>query len=91
MRGSILSVVPLLAFASAQTTGQQGDALVVENNPAGAAYIATFPQKAGSSLSGYVLATSGQGGKGVNFAVNFAGIPEAGGPFSESPFLDIIQ
>ena len=75
--------MPLLALASAQT-GKLGDALAVENNPAGASYIASLPEKAGTSLRGYVLATSGANGKGVNFAVNLVGLPSEGGPFRKS-------
>jgi len=83
MRSTLFSIVPLLALASAQT-GKLGDALAVENNPAGASYIASLPEKAGTSLRGYVLATSGANGKGVNFAVNLVGLPSEGGPFRKS-------
>ncbi|ENI08578.1 hypothetical protein COCC4DRAFT_57317 [Bipolaris maydis ATCC 48331] len=76
----LVSVISILAAASA-VTAQSTNAPVVTDNPIGATYVATLPQKAGSSLSGTIEGTTGADGKGVKFSVHFAGLPATGGPF----------
>jgi len=76
----LVSVISLLAVASA-VSAQSSTAPVVSSNPVGAKYVATLPEKEGSSLTGSIEGTTGPDGKGVKFAVSFAGLPAEGGPF----------
>jgi Cu/Zn superoxide dismutase len=76
----LVSVISILAAASA-VSAQSSLAPVTLNNPAGAKYLATLPQKEGSPLSGSIEGVSGPDGKGVKFTVHFAGLPATGGPF----------
>ncbi|KAH8904497.1 Cu,Zn superoxide dismutase-like protein, partial [Coniochaeta sp. PMI_546] len=57
-------------------TGQLGDAQVVTNNPAGAAYQATLTGK----ITGSINATS-KAGKPVSFTLEVKGLPVGTGPF----------
>ncbi|KAL5397418.1 hypothetical protein PMIN04_003044 [Paraphaeosphaeria minitans] len=52
------------------STGLGGDAAIVNNNPAGAKYTATFPG-AGANISGTVTAASNANGTGVLFSKAF--------------------
>ncbi|CAN8098752.1 unnamed protein product [Discula destructiva] len=71
------------------TTGTLGNASVITNNPAGAAYIATLPATAfnknaypnGGNVQGSIQAVSSPDGRGVMFHVNFTNLPSTGGPF----------
>jgi hypothetical protein len=75
---SLLAFLSLLGIATAQNiTGALGDAQVVTNNPAGAAYRATLTGKVSGSLN----ATS-QAGKAVSFTLEVMGLPVGTGPFS---------
>jgi hypothetical protein len=76
---SIIAFLSTCAIAAAQVTGQLGDAQVVTNNPAGAAYQATLTGK----VTGSVKATS-EAGKAVSFTVEVKGLPVGTGPFSTS-------
>lgn len=81
MRSStVLSVLSTLALVSAQT-GKLGDAPVVTNNPVGASYYATLPNKESESVRGTVYAVSSPTGKGVDFDITLSGLPAEGGPF----------
>lgn len=79
----LVQVLSILAAASAVTA--QSSTVVpapkVTGNPTGASYGATLPEKAGSSLRGSLVATSGPDGNGVKFTVSISGLPETGGPF----------
>jgi hypothetical protein len=73
-----LALVSILGIASAQNvTGQLGDAQVVTNNPAAAAYKATLTGK----VTGSLLATS-LARKPVSFTLDVKGLPVGTGPFS---------
>lgn len=76
----LVSVLSLLAAASA-VSAQSSTAPVVADNPIGAKYVATLPQKAGSSLAGSIEGVTAADGKGVKFTVHFSGLPATGGPF----------
>ena len=76
----LVSVISLFAAASA-VSAQSSKAPVVANNPIGAKYVATLPQKAGSPLAGSIEGASSADGKGVKFTVHFSGLPATGGPF----------
>lgn len=76
----LVSVLSLLAAASA-VSAQSSTAPVVANNPIGAKYVATLPQKAGSPLAGSIEGATAADGKGVKFTVHFSGLPATGGPF----------
>ncbi|KAL1792025.1 hypothetical protein ACET3X_009776 [Alternaria dauci] len=77
----LVSVMSVLAAASAVAAQSSSIAPVVTGNPIGAKYIGTLPPKEGSTLTGSIEATTGDEGKGVKFSVSFAGLPETGGPF----------
>jgi hypothetical protein len=77
------------SFALAQDTST--NAVVEEGNPLGKTYKATLPEKAWTqvpglegNVKGSVTATSGPGGVGVSYTVEFSNIPKEGGPFSKS-------
>ena len=76
----LVSVISLLAAATA-VSAQSSNAPVVANNPIGAKYVATLPQKAGSPLAGSIEGATAADGKGVKFTVHFSGLPATGGPF----------
>ena len=85
------STVALSAIGAVGVLAQDAstNAVVVEGNPAGKTFKATLPTepffKAGSlngNVKGSVTATSGPGGVGVTYEVNFSNIPTEGGPFS---------
>ncbi|OIW26708.1 hypothetical protein CONLIGDRAFT_646857 [Coniochaeta ligniaria NRRL 30616] len=74
----LLVLLSSIALASAQNvTGQLGDAQVVSNNPAGAAYQATLTGK----VTGSINATS-KAGKPVSFTLEVKGLPVGTGPFT---------
>ena len=90
---TVTSVVltTLLATVRAQnfTTGELGNATVVENNPAGATYIAVLPEKGffmpndpHGNVKGSVSATASPDGVGVVYSVMVSNFPTSGGPFS---------
>jgi len=82
MRTSVVTFLAAASAVSAQSsTSAVTPAPVVTGNPAGAAYTATLPEKAGSPLRGSIYAVSGVDGTGVKFSVSFSGLPETGGPF----------
>lgn len=67
------------------TTGQLGNAAVVEGNPAGVTYQAILPNSNKTGVRGYLAGTSNANGTGVNFNVNIYGLPDASlGPFRKS-------
>jgi hypothetical protein len=67
----------------AAQTGKLGDAAVVSDNPVGAVYVATLPEKPNSTVRGSISASANHDGVGVTFNVDFWGFPQAGGPFSQ--------
>ncbi|KAI9692651.1 MAG: hypothetical protein M1820_009485 [Bogoriella megaspora] len=79
---SLLALASILSPISAQVTGKLGDATVVTSNPAGAQYLATFPNSLINVIRGRIVASSPFGGSGINFAVNIANLPLGQGPFS---------
>jgi hypothetical protein len=90
-------VAVLLTCAGAQTTiypvtGALGNATIVEDNPPGAIYVATLPEKEffnpndpRGNVKGSVSATANPNGIGVSFQVTFSNLPTSGGPFRKSP------
>lgn len=62
-------------------TGKLGDAAVITNNPAGAVYAATLPNREDTPVRGSVVASTVGGGEGVEFQVSISGLPAEGGPF----------
>lgn len=77
---------PVYDGPPALVTGELGDAPVTMNNPAGVTYQAILPNVGTSGIRGSILGTSGPGGRGVQFTVNFTGFPSsAEGPFGRSP------
>lgn len=64
--------------------------MAVENNPVGKTYVAKLPETPFSpidvegNVKGSVTATSGAGGKGVDFKVKLSNFPTEGGPFCKS-------
>lgn len=75
---ALLWLSALSAAAADFVTGQLGDAAENLNNPMGAAYYAALPASAG--IDGSILVSTDEG-QGANFAVNFANLPNEGGPF----------
>jgi Cu/Zn superoxide dismutase len=73
-----LALMGLVAAATAQETGQLGDATKNLDNPAGAAYQAVLPEN--GPIQGSVVAVTNEN-QGVDFAVNFKNLPKEGGPF----------
>lgn len=87
MRATLIFGLPFLAITAAQSTGKLGDAAVVTNNPAGATYKATLPEKSSTKVRGFVTISSGAGGKGASYVINLTGLPTSGGPFSMTYLL----
>ena len=81
LAASLLSV----SAAIAQDTGELGDAHVVTDNPVGPVYVATLPESEEWTIRGFVSGTANEDGEGVKFEVEFHGLPDEGGPFSEYP------
>ncbi|OCK82641.1 hypothetical protein K432DRAFT_323880 [Lepidopterella palustris CBS 459.81] len=82
MRSStILSAFVTIAIASAQTTGQLGDAQVITNNPRGASSFLDFPRRVDTTIYGGIWAQTSNSGKGVDFSISINGLPAEGGPF----------
>ena len=76
---------PVYDGPPALVSGKLGDAPVTMNNPAGVTYQAILPNVATTSIRGSISGTSGPGGQGVQFIVNFTGFPsQALGPFGRS-------
>ena len=91
MKTSVVASSLLLAVALAQTTGQLGDAAVVNNNPAGVSYQAVLPERTNTNIRGQITGTSNANGTGVQWNLNLYGFPDASlGPFckSHSPSLN---
>lgn len=80
MRTQIISLIALATAVSAQSS-TYALAPAVTGNPAGASYVGTLPEKAGSSLRGSLSASSASDGTGVQFSVSISGLPAEGGPF----------
>ncbi|KAF2131736.1 Cu,Zn superoxide dismutase-like protein [Dothidotthia symphoricarpi CBS 119687] len=81
MRVQLLSV---LAAASAAVSAQSSTivpAPVVTGNHMGPKYIATLPEKEGSTVRGSIAAMPATDGTGVKFDVSISGLPAEGGPF----------
>jgi len=82
-------IVPLafVALASAQVTGQLGNAVVASGEPIGASYQAVLPNSNSTSIRGQITGTTNANGTGVSWNVNFYGFPDEAtfGPFSKSP------
>lgn len=76
-----LSVCALLSLAAAASAQSAQDAPVVTDSPAGASYVATLPNKEGSTVRGQIAGVSAPDGKGTKFAVAISGLPSTGGPF----------
>ena len=80
---------PVYDGPPALVTGELGDAPVTMNNPAGVTYQAVLPNVATTDIRGSISGTSGPGGRGVQFTVNFTGFPSlAEGPFGR-PSVDL--
>lgn len=80
----LVQLVSLLAAAASIANAQSSTvtpAPKVTGNPAGASYVGTLPEKAGSALRGSIAATTENDGSGVRFSVSFSGLPAEGGPF----------
>lgn len=75
-----ISLFAMAAAVSAQSSTVT-PAPVITDSPAGAAYVGVLPKKANNPLSGSISAVSAGDGKGVRFAISFAGLPAEGGPF----------
>ena len=69
----------MLAFA-AVISAQSTNAPVVNNNPNGAMYLATFANSITNVIRGRVVASSPFGGS-VNYAINIANLPQGAAPF----------
>ncbi|RYP50978.1 hypothetical protein DL769_010876 [Monosporascus sp. CRB-8-3] len=83
MQITIIVTLALTAVgAIAQHTGKLGDAEEVVNNPACAKYVAIFERSDGFSVTGKIVATSGAGGKGVDFNLRVMNLPRGMGPFA---------
>ena len=79
---------PVIGF-----TGPGGNATIQANNPQ-ATYEAILPSTnfdsaTGSIITGNVIASTGAGGTGVSFSINFSGIPSvaAYGPFGKFQYV----
>ncbi|KAK5663406.1 hypothetical protein OQA88_3835 [Cercophora sp. LCS_1] len=74
---------------SGPPTGKLGNATVVENNPVGVVYVATFPKEPffkgaypdGGNIQGSVVASAASDGVGVQFTIRWSNLPKTGGPF----------
>ncbi|KAI9800771.1 MAG: hypothetical protein M1833_003188 [Piccolia ochrophora] len=77
----VLSALAGFALTSAQVTGKLGDAVAVTDNPVGISYQAKLPELETTEVRGYVTATGGADGNGIEVSVSFTGIPATGGPF----------
>lgn len=75
---SILSVLAVVA-----TTAVAEDAPVINKNPIGAQYQASFAAKKPWNVAGSVKVASGTDGTGVHVQIALSGLPEEGGPFSK--------
>ncbi|EHL03381.1 Cu,Zn superoxide dismutase-like protein [Glarea lozoyensis ATCC 20868] len=98
---TIVSVVltTLLASVRAQniTTGELGNATVVDNNPPGATYLAVLPEKQffnpsdpRGNVKGSVSATASPDGIGVVYSVSLSNFPTSGGPFTYHLHVDPV-
>ncbi|KAK0660045.1 Cell surface Cu-only superoxide dismutase [Lasiodiplodia hormozganensis] len=71
-----------LAVAGSAATAAATDAAVITNNPAGAVYVATFPNREDTPVRGSVAASSVGGGTGVQFQISISGLPLDNGPYT---------
>lgn len=79
MRFQIISV---LAAASVAVNAQSSAVPAPQvTNPAGVKYVATLPEKEGSTVRGSISGTPAEGGTGVKFSIDISGLPAEGGPF----------
>ncbi|KAI4166792.1 MAG: hypothetical protein LQ343_007753 [Gyalolechia ehrenbergii] len=71
------------------TTGQLGDAAIVQGNPVGVTYTAVLPDSPTTGIRGSIAGTTNANGTGVNFNVNLSGLPDPSlGPFShQDPYI----
>ncbi|OJD38707.1 superoxide dismutase [Diplodia corticola] len=82
MRCATLVLAAAGAVAAAGVTGKLGDAAVVTNNPAGAVYVATLPNRDDTPVRGSITASSVGGGQGVRFQLSISGLPVDDGPYT---------
>ena len=73
-----VAVILAAAGALAQTVGTEHNAVVVDDSPVGAKYIANFE----GVIAGRVLAGSDAFGIGVTFHISVTGLSETDGPYS---------
>ncbi|KAI1202328.1 superoxide dismutase [Nemania serpens] len=92
------SVMGICVLAQNDTTGKQGDAVTVTNNPVGKQAIAVLPDtpffasgSLASNVKGSVKATGGADGVGVDFEVTFSNLPTEGGPFTYHLHVDPVD
>jgi len=79
----IVAAVSSIALASAQVTGQLGNAVIASGLPIGASYQAVLPNSNTTGIRGQITGTTNGNGTGVSWNVNFFGFPSeaAFGPF----------
>ena len=82
----IIAFLASFALASAQTTGQLGNAVVASGEPVGVSYQAVLPNSNTTGIRGQITGTTNANGTGTSFNVNFYGFPDEAtfGPFSKS-------
>ncbi|KKY28637.1 putative superoxide dismutase [Phaeomoniella chlamydospora] len=80
---SFVTAVALFSGAALAATGELGDAAITTDNVAGASYQAVLPNKNTTTIRGQITGTSNTNGTGVEFNINFYGLPDQsqGGPF----------
>ena len=90
---SFVTAVALFSGAALAATGELGDAAITTDNVAGASYQAVLPNKNTTTIRGQITGTSNTNGTGVEFNINFYGLPDQsqGGPFSESSISTIVS
>ena len=89
----LATIAATAAFVSAQVTGELGDAEVIRNNPIGATWVATLPDREDTTLRGTVRASSADDGVGVNFDLDITGLPvesSGGEPFTYHLHVDPV-
>lgn len=74
------------------TTGQLGDAAIVQGNPVGVTYTAVLPDSPTTGIRGSIAGTTNANGTGVNFNVNLSGLPDPSlGPFCKLLGADLTS